>query len=96
MQQQSYATQPNNLFTNMVSLHNRHRMYPQYKAHRRQHPPELTKAVSRILAVVDALGIPILAVPGAEADDVVGTLAAKAERDGFGNVVIVSPDRVRS
>jgi DNA polymerase-1 len=69
-------------------------MYPQYKAHRQPHPPALTEAVSRILAVVDALGIPILAVPGVEADDVVGTLAVKAERDGFGSVVIMSIDKV--
>lgn len=69
-------------------------MYPQYKAQRPPQPPALTEAVSRILAVVDALGIPILAVPGVEADDVVGTLAVKAERDGFGCVVIMSTDKV--
>lgn len=71
----------------------RHRMYPQYKAHRREHPPSLTEAVCRILAVVDALGIPVLSVPGVEADDVVGTLAVKAQQDGFGSVVIVSTDK---
>lgn len=71
-------------------------MYPQYKAHRREHPPGLAEAVCRILAVVDALGIPVLSVPGVEADDVVGTLALKAQQDGFGSVVIVSTDKVSS
>lgn len=71
-------------------------MYPQYKAHRREHPPSLAEAVCRILAVVDALGIPVLSVPGVEADDVVGTLALKAQQDGFGSVVIVSTDKVSS
>lgn len=71
-------------------------MYPQYKAHRSEHPPGLTEAISRILAIVDALGIPVLSVPGAEADDVIGTLAVKAQQDGFGSVVIVSIDKVRS
>lgn len=47
-----------------------------------------------MLALVDALGIPVLAVPGVEADDVVGTLAARAEQDGFGSVVIMSRDKV--
>jgi hypothetical protein len=69
-------------------------MYPQYKAHRHQHPPSLTRAISRILAVVEAMGIPVVAVPGVEADDVVGTLATKAEQDGFGSVVIMSTDKV--
>jgi hypothetical protein len=48
-----------------------------------------------VLALVDALCIPVLAVPGVEADDVVGTLATKAEQDGFGSVVIMSSDKVR-
>jgi DNA polymerase-1 len=47
------------------------------------------------LSIVDALGVPVLSVPGVEADDVVGTLAVKAQQDGFGSVVIVSIDKVR-
>ncbi len=70
-------------------------MYPQYKAHREQHPPELTEAICQVLALADALCISVLAVPGVEADDVVGTLATKAEQDGFGSVVIMSSDKVR-
>lgn len=84
------------MLLSLVLTSSRHRMYPQYKAHRSEHPPGLTEAISRILAIVDALGIPVLSVPGAEADDVIGTLAAKAQQDGFGSVVIVSIDKVRS
>lgn len=72
----------------------RHRLYPQYKAHRHEHPAALTDAICQVLALADALGIPVLAVPGVEADDVVGTLAAQAEQDGFGSVVIMSRDKV--
>jgi len=71
----------------------RHVKYPLYKAHRPDHPPGLTQEVSRILSLVDALGIPVLAVPGAEADDVVGALAVRAVREGL-QAVVVSPDKV--
>jgi len=43
--------------------------------------------------VVDALGIPILAVPGVEADDVIGSMAVRGAREGL-DVTIVSPDKV--
>lgn len=46
-----------------------------------------------MLAFVDALGIPILTVPGVEADDVCGSLAVRAVKDSF-EVVLVSPDKV--
>jgi DNA polymerase-1 len=42
---------------------------------------------------VDALGVPILTVPGVEADDVIGTLAARGADHGL-DVTIVSPDKV--
>eukprot|EP00775_Hariotina_reticulata_P013709 gene13709-13831_t len=48
--------------------------------------------VSRVLSLVEALGIPVLAVPGVEADDVVGSLAVRAVRDGL-QAVVVSPDK---
>ncbi len=47
-----------------------------------------------MLTLVEAIGIPVLAVPGVEADDVCGSLAVRALRDGF-QVVVVSPDKVR-
>lgn len=55
----------------------------------------LKEDLGRILDVVDALGVPILTVPGVEADDVIGTLAARGAAAGM-DVTIVSPDKVRS
>lgn len=49
--------------------------------------------MGRILDVVDAMGIPILAVPGVEADDVIGTMAVRGADAGL-EVTIVSPDKV--
>jgi hypothetical protein len=68
--------------------------YPQYKGKRPPTPPGLHQQLACVLALVDAAGIPILAVPGVEADDVLGSLAARAAADGF-EVVLVSPDKVR-
>ena len=47
-----------------------------------------------MLDVVGGLGVPILAVPGVEADDVIGTLAARGAAEGM-DVTIVSPDKAR-
>uniref|UniRef100_A0A383V7A3 5'-3' exonuclease domain-containing protein n=1 Tax=Tetradesmus obliquus TaxID=3088 RepID=A0A383V7A3_TETOB len=66
--------------------------YPQYKGKRPPTPPGLHQQLACVLALVDAAGIPILAVPGVEADDVLGSLAARAARDGF-DVMLVSPDK---
>ncbi|KAI8476382.1 MAG: PIN domain-like protein [Monoraphidium minutum] len=67
-------------------------LYPQYKGQRSEAPPGLKQDVGRILDIVDALGIPVLAVPGVEADDVIGSLAARGAAAGM-DVTIVSPDK---
>eukprot|EP00878_Enallax_costatus_P030153 GHUV01032810.1.p1 GENE.GHUV01032810.1~~GHUV01032810.1.p1 ORF type:complete len:223 (+),score=24.51 GHUV01032810.1:474-1142(+) len=72
----------------------RHQMLPSYKGHRAEKPPNLYDELSRMLVMIEAMGIPILSVPGVEADDVCGALAVKAVKDGF-DIVLVSPDRVR-
>jgi DNA polymerase-1 len=69
--------------------------YPQYKGKRPPTPTSLHQQLACVLALVDAAGIPILAVPGVEADDVLGSLATRAAADGF-DVVLVSPDKVCS
>lgn len=71
----------------------RHQKWSQYKAHRPAIQPQLPQEVSCMLSMVDALGIPVLTVPGVEADDVCGSLAMRALHDGF-QVVLVSPDKV--
>ncbi len=56
----------------------RHEMYDQYKANRPPMPQELSQQVEPIHEIVRLLGLPLIQVPGVEADDVIGTLAARA------------------
>ncbi len=61
----------------------RHELYPAYKANRPPTPPELKAQIEPMIAVVEALGIPLLRVPGVEADDVIGALARRAVEAGY-------------
>jgi DNA polymerase-1 len=70
----------------------RKEMYEDYKANRDPPPDELLENIPYIKEIVKGLDIPVLEVPGVEADDVIGTLAKQAEADGA-DVVIVSPDK---
>ncbi|MEM8738743.1 MAG: DNA polymerase I [Planctomycetota bacterium] len=53
----------------------RHGLYPDYKANRGEPPEDFAPQIPRMLEVVERLGIPVLAVPGDEADDIMATLA---------------------
>jgi DNA polymerase-1 len=66
--------------------------YPEYKAHRPPMPDDLRKQIEPIHFAVRALGWPLLMVDGVEADDVIGTLAAEAEREGM-NVLVSTGDK---
>jgi DNA polymerase I len=57
-------------------------LYADYKAQRAPMPDDLRAQVEPMLAIVEALGFPILRVPGVEADDVIGTLAVAAAETG--------------
>ncbi len=74
----------------------RHERYPAYKATREKLTEELQsdfdRGMERICDVLDAHHIPILALPGYEADDVIGTLARQGVEAGV-NVIIVSGDK---
>lgn len=70
----------------------RKEIYEEYKAHRDPPPEELLENIPFIKEIVRALDIPVVEVPGVEADDVIGTLAHQAADDGA-DVVIVSPDK---
>ncbi len=59
-------------------------LYAEYKANRPPMPDEMRKQLDPIRELVKALGIPLLEVPGVEADDVIGTLAVQGKKDGFG------------
>ncbi len=61
----------------------RDEMYPQYKAQRPPMPDDLRAQVEPMMKIVEALGFPILRVPGVEADDVIGTLALQAHAAGI-------------
>ena len=61
--------------------------YPQYKANRPSMPEDLARQVEPIHAIVEALGWPVLAIEGVEADDVIGTLATRARSHGLRTVV---------
>ncbi len=58
-------------------------LYPDYKANRPPMPDELRAQVEPMMAIVEALGFPILRVSGVEADDVIGTLALQAHAAGI-------------
>ncbi|MBI3186278.1 MAG: DNA polymerase I [Gammaproteobacteria bacterium] len=70
----------------------RHELYADYKAHRPPMPDELRAQIEPLHELVDALGLPKLVVPGVEADDVIGTLATQAAKQGM-EVLISTGDK---
>ncbi|MCS7210785.1 MAG: DNA polymerase I [Chloroherpetonaceae bacterium] len=69
----------------------RHERYPDYKANRPLPPDDLLMQLEKIYAIVDAYGIRNLKMPGYEADDIMGTLAKKFEKEC--DVFLVTPDK---
>jgi len=67
-------------------------LFAEYKANRPAMPVDLGSQIEAVHEAVQALGWPVLEIPGVEADDVIGTLAQRARRDGM-RVVIVSTDK---
>jgi len=70
----------------------RHEAFEQYKAQREATPEDIRLAVPIIKSLIKAYNIPALEVPGFEADDVIGTMAKKAEQAGF-EVFMLTPDK---
>jgi DNA polymerase-1 len=62
-------------------------LYPDYKAHRPPMPDDLREQIEPLHAVVRAMGLPLLAVPDVEADDVIGTLATQAAAHGIDTLI---------
>ncbi|GGE89294.1 DNA polymerase I [Shewanella carassii] len=60
----------------------RNEMYAEYKAHRPPMPDDLRSQIAPLHAIIEALGLPLLCIPGVEADDVIGTLASRASKEG--------------
>lgn len=70
----------------------RHELFPEYKAQREATPEDIKRAVPIIKDLIKAYRIPILEVPGFEADDVIGTMAKAAVSKGY-EVRMITPDK---
>ena len=70
----------------------RHEAYELYKAQRESTPEDIRTAVPWIKKLIEAYRIPILEAPGFEADDLIGTIAQTAEKEGF-EVYMLTPDK---
>ena len=67
-------------------------VYPEYKANRDETPDGIKVAVPYIHKILEAMHIPIMVKDGYEADDIIGTLAKKAEKEGY-QTYMVTPDK---
>ena len=65
----------------------RHEMYDQYKANRPPMPAELRQQIEPIHEIVRLMGLPLIQIPGVEADDVIGTLASRAAAEKMDCVI---------
>ncbi len=70
----------------------RHKLYKEYKANREATPEDIKKSVPLIKELIEGFRIPVIETPGFEADDVIGTLAKKAEKRGY-STFMVTPDK---
>jgi len=70
----------------------RHTDFTDYKANRQETPEDIRSAVPDIQRIIEAMNIPVVAVDGYEADDVIGALAKQAEAAGY-DVYMVTPDK---
>lgn len=70
----------------------RHKIYPEYKATRQKMPDEMSEQLPRIKQVLDVLNVPIIEIPGLEADDVMGALAKKAASQNL-EIYLVTGDK---
>jgi len=70
----------------------RHERYTLYKAQRESQPEDISFGIPYIKNILAAMNIPIVTKEGFEADDVIGTLALQAEKEGF-DVFMMTPDK---
>jgi DNA polymerase-1 len=70
----------------------RHQEYPPYKANRQEMPEDLSESLPWVRKIISAMHIPVLRLPGYEADDIIGTLVRRADADGFESYM-VTPDK---
>lgn len=70
----------------------RHVDFENYKAHREEMPEDLRISIPYVKKLIRAFNIPVIELDGYEADDIIGTLAKRAEEEGF-NVFMMTPDK---
>src|ERR1700739_4521793 len=70
----------------------RHTDFADYKANRQETPEDILSAVPDIKKIIEGMNIPVIAIDGYEADDVIGALAKQAEKAGY-EVLMVTPDK---
>jgi DNA polymerase-1 len=70
----------------------RHEIFKEYKSTRAKMPPEMSEQLPRIRQVAEGMNLPILEVEGYEADDLMGTLANRAKKEGL-EVILVTGDK---
>ena len=70
----------------------RHEMYPEYKGTRSETPQLIIDSLEPLCELCEAMQIPVLMIKGFEADDVIGSMAKRAEKEGF-TVYMVTPDK---
>jgi len=70
----------------------RHTDFIAYKAHREAMPEDLSKALPYVFKLIEGFNIPVITKDGFEADDIIGTMAKEAERQGF-QVYCMTPDK---
>ena len=68
----------------------RHKEYPEYKATRQKMPEDMSAMMGRLKDVVQAYNVPVVELPGFEADDVIGTLAKRAEKENVDTFLVTS------
>src|SRR6202451_2907661 len=70
----------------------RHVEFPAYKAQREEMPEDLSAALPHVRRMIEAFNIPVIICDGYEADDIIGTLVRRAEKEGFESWM-VTPDK---
>ena len=70
----------------------RHDAFTDYKAHRQEIPEDIAASIPYIKRLVESFNIPVIEMDGYEADDIIGTLAVKAEKAGF-ETFMMTPDK---
>ncbi|HZQ46495.1 MAG TPA: DNA polymerase I [Verrucomicrobiae bacterium] len=71
----------------------RHVDFPAYKAQREEMPEDLSAALPHVRRMIEAFNIPVITCDGYEADDIIGTLVRRAEKEGFDASYMVTPDK---